>query len=393
MLRPFICLFVAALLLFQTSCSKKNEHNGAPPARPVHVSEAINHDVPVYIDAIGTLTAELSVDIQSQVTGKIISANFTEGQFVKKGDLLFEIDPNPYQAILNQSLALLSQNQADLDIAKWIVGKDKKLFETKAMSTQDYAKLMVAYDKAVGMVEADKATIWQNKINIEYCKITSPIDGITGKRLVDPGNIITANSGPTLVNIKTIDPLFVDFTISERNLLLLKDSMKKATLDVIVSASGFDSNYNNQIKHYEGTLQFVNNSIDPATGTIGLRAVIPNKDRELWPGQFINITLIYYIQKNALLVPNQAVTMGLKGEFVYVIKNGKAVLIWVKTGLKEGDYTIIDSVVGDEKIKPGDQLVTVGQMGLTPNTPVNIVGKDTFDLPSIEKILTENAKD
>ena len=392
MRKEFYCLLIFCLIVFLTACSKEGKPREMPP-RPVRVSEAVSHDVPVYIEAIGQVSAELSVDIQSQVTGKIISANFTEGQFVKKGDLLFEIDSNPYQAVLKQSEAELYQNQADLNIAKWILEKDRKLYETKAMSIQDYAKLLVIYEKAVGMVKSEEAIIWQNKIDVDYCKITSPIDGLTGKRLVDPGNVITANSGPTLVNVKSIDPLFVDFTISERNMFMLHDSMKKGTLDVIVSAAGFSPDYNVITKHSKGTLEFIDNTVDIATGTIGLRAVVPNKDRDLWPGQFVNVTLIYYIQKNALLVPSQSITMGLKGEFLYVVKDGKAVICWVKTGLREGDYTIIEQFVGDGKIASGDQLVTVGQMGINPNSSVSIVGKDAFELPSLDKILVQNSND
>ena len=142
------------------------------------------------------------------------------------------------------------------------------------------------------MVEADKATIWQNQINLEFCKILSPIDGVTGKRLVDPGNVIVADSGPTLVNIKSVDPLNVDFTIPERNYSILRESMNKGVLKVIVATESLGEGNNVIVRQYSGTLQFLNNTVDPATGTIYLRASVPNSNKEIWPGQFVKVRLI-----------------------------------------------------------------------------------------------------
>ncbi|MEI6054785.1 MAG: efflux RND transporter periplasmic adaptor subunit [Lentisphaerota bacterium] len=392
MLKILYCFGFALVLLSQLSCSKKESRGGVAPARPVHTAQAINADVPIYIDAIGILAADLSVDIKSQVTGKIISAKFTEGQSVKEGDTLFEIDTRSYQALLDQSKALLKQNNADMSIALWIAEKDKKIAATGAMSAQDYARILATYEKTLGMVEADKATVWQNEISLEYCKITSPIAGITGTRQIDPGNIVTENNGPTLVNIKSIDPLNVDFSISERNYSILRDSMNKGSLKVIVSTESFGEGNSIIQNHYTGTLDFLNNTIDPATGNIYLRASIPNPKKEIWPGQFVSVRLIYYIKKNAILVPNQAVNMGLKGNFIFVVKDNKAQLLWVKTGLKEGDYTIIEGIVGEGKLSSGEEVVTVGQMGLVPNAAVNVVGKDTFEQPVSDTSLIQDSK-
>lgn len=392
MLKILYCFGFALVLLSQLSCSKKESGGGGAPARPVHTAQVINADVPIYIDAIGILAADLSVDIKSQVTGKIISAKFTEGQSVKEGDTLFEIDTRSYQALLDQSKALLKQNNADMSIALWIAEKDKKIAATGAMSAQDYARILATYEKTLGMVEADKATVWQNEISLEYCKITSPIAGITGTRQVDPGNIVTENNGPTLVNIKSIDPLNVDFSISERNYSILRESMNKGSLKVIVSTESFGEGNSIIQNHYSGTLDFLNNTIDPATGNIYLRASIPNPKKEIWPGQFVSVRLIYYIKKNAILVPNQAVNMGLKGNFIFVVKDNKAQLLWVKTGLKEGDYTIIEGIVGEGKLNSGEHVVTVGQMGFVPDVAVNIVGKDTFEQPVSDTSLIQDSK-
>lgn len=392
MLKILYCFGLALVLFSQLSCSKKESGGSGASARPVHTAQAINADVPIYIDAIGILTADSSVDIKSQVTGQIISVKFTEGQAVKKGDILFEIDPRLYEATLEQSKALLRQNNADLSIALWIAGKDKKIAATGAMSAQDYARILATYEKTLGTVESDKATIWQNEIALEYCKIISPIDGITGMRQVDPGNIVIGNNGPTLVNIRSIDPLNVDFTISERNYSMLRESMNKGSLRVIVSTESLGEGNSIVQNHYAGTLDFLNNTIDPATGNIYLRASIKNPKKEIWPGQFVSVRLIYYIKNNALLVPNQAVNMGLKGNFIFAVRDNKAELIWVKTGLKERDYTIIERVVGDGKLNFGDEVVTVGQMGLEPNVPVNIVGKDTFEQPVSDTSAIQDSK-
>ncbi len=377
-----IVSFFLCLILVQISCSKKESGSSSVSGRPVHASAVIKSDVPIYIDAIGMLSSKLSVDIKSQATGKIIKANFDEGSFVKKGDVLFEIDPRPFQAVLNQSIAQLKQNESDRDIAEWIVTKNKGLAAVGAMAAQDYAKILAAYAKTLGMVEADKATIWQNQINLEFCKILSPIDGVTGKRLVDPGNVIVADSGPTLVNIKSVDPLNVDFTIPERNYSILRESMNKGVLKVIVATESLGEGNNVIVRQYSGTLQFLNNTVDPATGTIYLRASVPNSNKEIWPGQFVKVRLIFYIKKDSMMVPRIAVNMGLKGDYVFAIKDNKAKLCWVKKGLDEGDYCIIDSITGDNRFQPGDSVVTIGQMGLVPDCPVEIVETDSFSLDS-----------
>lgn len=384
-------IFLVTILpaFFVVSCNKQPIQNFSA-SKPVHISEVIQGEAPVYVDSIGILTPDLNVDIRSQVTGEIDKYYFSEGQYVKKGDLLFTINPKLYKALLDQSKATLLQDTAIRNLAKFVADKNRNLPLSGAMAVQDYAKNLANLEKAEGAVELDKALIQQNEIKLGYCKITSPIDGVTGYRQVDPGNIVIENSGSVLVNIKKIDPLNVDFTIPEKNMELLKTAMKKGKLQIVTTIENFNITENTISKKYYGTLQVLDNAVNTSTGTIILRGIIPNKNRELWPGQFVKVRLIYFYEKNALLIPYQAVTAGLKGEYVFCVNNNKACLYWIKTGLRYGDYVIVDSFIENNKFSPGDQIVTIGQMGLISGDKVNIVGKDSFILPKEESKETIN---
>lgn len=353
-------------------------------ARPVQSGTVITQSVPNYIESFGYLNSINNVDIQSQVTGKIGKSYFKEGQKVKKGDLLFTIDSRIYQAAIDGANAQLKSDLADVKTKQYIVDKDRKLAQTQAIPQQDFVKYVTELEMAQAAVELDKATIEQNQINLDYCKITSPIDGITGKREVDAGNIVTANSGPTLVNIKSIDPLYVDFTIPEKNLFRLRDSMSKNKLQVVVKFEEFGVQEDKASALYTGTLDFINNEVSNKTGTIFLRAVIPNPKEKLWPGQFVRVYLILDIEKNALLVPYISVQQGLKGYYLFAIENNKAILHYVTPGLRQDDYVSIKTDKKDT-IKVGDKVVTVGQMGLAPNVSVKVVKENKFQRPPTPK--------
>ncbi len=385
-LKQVYLLIVFLTLLLFVGCSKqKNENKGKKDfARPVQAGEAIQQSVPNFIESFGYLNAINNVDIKSQVTGEIEKCFFKEGQEVKKGETLFTIDSRVYQAKINELEAQLKSDLTDLKNKQYIVDQDKKLAKTGAIPQQDFVKFMTALEMSQAAVELDKATIVQNEINLEYCTITSPIDGITGKRQVDPGNIVTANTGPTLVNIKSVNPLYVDFTIPEKNLFRLKDAMSKNRLKVIVKVEEFGVQEDKKGALYEGTLEFVNNEVSNQTGTIFLRALIPNGDQRLWPGQFVRVYLVLNEYQNALLVPYIAVQQGLKGYYLFAIKKNKAILHYVIPGQRHDDYIVI-TTKGKGDIKVGDKIVTVGQMGLAPNVPVNILDNKKFIRPPKEQ--------
>jgi len=355
-------VMIIPVSLLIAGCSKKEAAQEIPP-RPVKVATAFTKDVPIYIDTFGNLASPNNVDIICQVTGKVKEVHFKEGYEVKVGDPLFTIDPKEYEAELAKSQAALAADKVDAKLKEETFERNKKLIEKKLISQQDFDTYKTDAAAARAQVELDKANLKLAEINLGYCSINSPIDGVTGKRLVDPGNIVTANSGNPLVNIKSIDPIYIDFPLPERNLPEVKAAMAATTLKVEISPAG-DSN-----GPYSGDLQMIDNTIDETTGTISLRAIISNPDRILWPGQFADVKLIVSTAKDAVLVPGAAVQLGQKGMYTYVITDDNKADLRdeITVGQVEGDNVIIE-----KGIKTGEKVVTYGQMGLSPGAKVQV---------------------
>jgi len=344
-------------------CGKKTEIE--LPPRPVRTAIAIQKDVPYYIESFGNLHALKSVDIKSQVTGQIVEVHFTEGKKVSKGDLLFTIDPRTYKAELDKAQAQLEVDKFDLKLKKDTLERNRPLVAKKLISDQDFDKIETDVDGAGARVRLDEAAVQMAKINLDYCSITAPVDGETGKVQVDPGNIVMANDGPALVNIKKIDVLYVDFTVTDRDLALVRKAMAEGVLKVEVVVPG------NSAKVHTGELKLIENAVDNTTGTIFLRAVVQNSESELWAGQFVDVRLILGIQNAAVLVPADAVQYGQAGPFVFAVTaDGKADMRLVKTGVREGSDIVIQS-----GIAAGEKVVTFGQMGLSPGCAVKDVGE------------------
>ncbi len=328
--------------------------------RPVQTAVAVEKDVPIYIDSFGNLTPPYDVNMKSQVTGQITEVHFTDGQDVKKGDLLFTIDPSEYKTQLAKAEAALAQDAVDLKMKKDTLERNKNLVKTNLISQQEFEKVQTDVATAEAKVKLDKATADLAKINLGYCSVVSPIDGKTGKRQVDPGNIVTANSGPTLVTVKTIDTLNVDFTVPERNLFEVRKSMSEGKLRIELTAEGDESG------SHAGEVVFIDNTVDNATGTVSLRAVVPNQNRVLWPGQFVNVRLILGMTGNAVLVPYESVQLGQKGPYLFAVtRDNRADLRLVKTGDRQDS-----SIVIKEGLAAGERVVTSGQMGLSQGAPV-----------------------
>jgi len=357
----FLGAFIPVIFL-TAACSKKEAAQEIPP-RPVKVATAFTKDVPIYIDTFGNLASPNNVDIICQVTGQIKEVYFEEGKEIKAGTPLFAIDPKEYEAELAKSQAALAADKVDAKLKEETFERNKKLIEKKLISQQDFDTYKTDAAAARAQVELDEANLKLAEINLGYCSINSPIDGVTGKRLVDPGNIVTANSGNPLVNIKSIDPIYLDFSIPERNLPEVKAAMAATTLKVEISPAG-DSN-----GPYSGDLQMIDNTIDETTGTISLRAIISNPDRILWPGQFADVKLIVSTAKDAVLVPGAAVQLGQKGMYTYVITDDNKADLRdeITVGQVEGDNVIIE-----KGIKTGEKVVTYGQMGLSPGAKVQV---------------------
>ena len=329
-----------------------------PPAA-VSVAAAVTRDVPVYLDGIGKVVAREMVSIQPQVSGRITEIHFTDGANLKKGDALFTIDPRPYQAQLDSAAGNLAQAGAALDFARIQLARGEQLVETKAISQQEYDTRKNAVDVAVAQVQQGKAAVENAGLNLQYCSIRSPIDGRAGRRLVDIGNVVTANSG-SLLTIQRLDPIYADFTVTENDLSAVQRNMRRGTLDVEVRLPDEPDS------PLHGALTFLDNAVQAGTGNVTLRATIPNADHRLWPGRFVKVRLVLSTLPGAVLVPATAPQMSARGQFVYVVKpDDTAELRPVKTGQRQGELVVID-----QGVSSGERVVVNGQLGVTPGGKV-----------------------
>ena len=356
--KPMLKLVATILaVMFLTAhikgCIAEMEKNKVYP-RLVQTGKAFTQTVPIYLDSFGTLSSPEDVDIRSQVTGKILEANFVQGQEVKAGDMLFTIDPSEYKADLDKAQAQLEENLADLKLKKDKLERNRPLVEKNLISKQDFEDLQTEVAAAEAQVQLATAQVELAKINLGYCYIKSPVDGLTGKRLVDIGNIVSANTGPVLVNVKTISELYLDFTLPERDLEKVRKAMGGGQLDVQVTIPGEEDKY-------EGKLEFINNDVDDQTGTFALRAIVNNDKRGLWAGQFVNVRLILGSAKDAVLVPYDAAQIGKQGYYVFLAKDRKAELRNVTVGSRQGNNIVIE-----KGVEPGETVITKGQLGLAP---------------------------
>ena len=335
------------------------------PPRPVQTAVAFQKDVPSYIETFGNLAPLANVDIKSQVTGKILQAHFKQGQRVAAGDLLFSIDPSEYKAAVDKANAVVRSDDVDMKMKKDTLERNRGLASKQLVSQQDFEKYETDVEAAEAKATLDKAELVLAQINLDYCSIKSPVNGITGKVLVDPGNIVMANNGPALANVKAIDTLYVDFTVTDRQLQEIREAMAEGILKVEIQVP-------DDGKSYAGELKLIENSIDNSTGTISLRAIVPNGTQALWAGQFVHVKLILGIQKNAVLIPYAGAQLGQKGTFAFVVTpENTADLRILTTGSRQGD-----DIVVEEGIRAGERVVTIGQMGLSPGVPVKEIPVD-----------------
>lgn len=318
-------------------------------------------DVPVQLHEFGRLTSPESVNVQPQVNGRIMEVHFVEGQEVKKGDLLFVIDPRPFQADLEQAQGQLKSDQAQLALLQRNLQRDEQTGAGRFVSAQQIDTDRAQIENFQGAVAKDQASIDLAKLNLEYCYVRSPTDGRTGRRLVDPGNYV-ATGGAALVNIQLQDPVYVDFTISENDLAEIRESIREGntlTVDVVAPSRP------DIVK--TGKLSFLDNSVSTQSGTAMLRATIPNKDRYLWPGQYVNVTLTFQILKDAAVVPSQTVQMGGKGTYLFVVNPDNT----VEQRLVTQGVRYQDLVVVSQGVKPDETVVVEGQLALGNGMKVN----------------------
>jgi multidrug efflux system membrane fusion protein len=395
-----LCL-AGLLTVFFTGCATKAQQNFERPPAPVSVATVVTQDVPTYLDAIGKTVAREVVAIQPQVSGRIVKIHFTDGADVKKGDMLFTIDPRPFEASLQQAQANLSKNTAlkkqaeanmtrDMAQAKWGEVQAKRyltLAEQGLVSREDYEQIRTNADSLNATVEADRAAvrsadeamkvdqaaIESAKVQLSYCYIRSPIDGRAGQRLADVGNVVNPGgsgngnsengaSSNSLLVIQRLDPIYADFTISQTNLGEVQQQMREGSLKTevrIPEDSGDPST---------GQLTFLDNAVQNTTGQVNLRATIPNSGHRFWPGRFVNIRLVLSTIHQAVLVPASAPQMSANGPFVYVVKqDSTAEQRSITLGQRQGDLVVVE-----KGIASGEQIVTNGQLGVTPGGKVRI---------------------
>src|SRR5438874_9156450 len=328
------------------ACSTRHKAAAPPPPRSVAVAKVIAKDVPLYLDEIGTCTAAETVQVQAQVSGQIISREFEDGADVKKGDVLFRIDPRPFEAALASA-------QADAVLAHATFQRQTELRTKAVVASQDY-------DVARANAMKADAAVTVAQVNLDYCTIRSPIDGRTSIRNVDVGNLVGPSS-PPLVTVQRLDPIYTDFTIVASDIPRVRQHLNGPPLQVLTEAE------NDKLPPRIGELTFIDNAVQPGAGTVRARATTENHDRALWAGQFVHVRLIFETLKNAMLVPSSAVQIGQNGPYVFVVKSDSTLdLRQVKPGQRQdGDMAVIR-----QGVKPGETVVTRGQLQLAPGMKV-----------------------
>ena len=334
----------------------------AAPAVPVRVSRASQKDVTVVQHPVGTVVSPDMLAVTAQVTGMLVKADFQEGQLVKKGDPLFEIDPRPFQAALAQAQGQLVKDQATLAGARVDLKRYQTLAAANAISKQtvDDQAATVAQDE--GVVQADQAAVDTARINLGYTRIVSPIDGKTGPLMIQPGNVITAAGSTPLVNITQIQPIKMSFFLPQSQLTQIQNQMSKGGLSAVVPMPGAQANME------KAKVDFISNAVGANTGTIELRATFLNADQRLVPGQNVDVGITIKDLPGAVVVPRDAVNLGPDTAYVYVVDQDK--IVSSKTVKIMNDDGARDAIEGG--VKPGDRVVVEGQLRIVPGSKVQI---------------------
>jgi multidrug efflux system membrane fusion protein len=340
----------------------RTAHAPGRAAVPVSVAIAARRDVPVYLTGLGAVQPILSVGIHSQVDGKLQEVLFTEGQHIMKGDVIAKIDPRLFKAALDQAQAKKAQDQALLGSAQKDLARFKAL-ATKSFETQQNVDLQQGkVDQLAAVIDADDAAIETAQTQLDYTTITAPSDGRIGVRLVDPGNVVRASDAGPIATLVLAQPAAVMFTLPSRALDDIRQATNRGPIEVIA----FDQD--NRLPLSTGKLLMIDNAVDQATATIRLKAIFPNADDRLWPGEFVNARLLMETRSNAIVVPSSAVQRGPQGLYTWVVTpNNTAVVRQIRVGPTAEDLTIVDSGVSE-----GDRVVIDGQYKLQTNSPVSV---------------------
>lgn len=357
------CLLSGSLLLV-AGCDARSRSAppaGPPPAVPVAAALAVRKDVPVQLRAIGAAEAYSTVTVKTMVNGQITKVGFKEGKDVRKGDLIFVIDPRPYEAALKTAEATLAKDLALKENAEKDVKRYAYLIEKDLVPKQQFDQVVSNAAALAATVNADNAVVENSRVQLGYCYIRSPIDGRTGSLFVKEGNVVKAND-TSLVTINEIVPVYVTFSVPEQYLEQIRQYRQARPLPVEAFVPGQEN------RPARGTLTFVSNAVDNATGTIQLKATFPNGDRRLWPGQYVNVAMTLSTRAGAVLVPTAAVQTGQQGRYVFVVRPDMTVEARpVATGPSADNGTVIE-----KGVQAGERVVTDGQLRLVPGSRVEL---------------------
>lgn len=351
-----------ALLALAAGCAKQHAAPPGAPVVPVQVATAETKTVPVEVRAIGHVEAYSTVSIKPQVSGELVAVHFEEGQDVRRGDVLFDIDRQPFEVALQQATANLARDKAQAENARAQEARYTKLLQEGVVSREQADQIRTAAETAEAQVRADEAAIAQAKLNLQYCTIASPLDGRTGALMVHKGNLVKANDVPILVVINQLAPIYVSFSVPEQYLADIKKYKAQGHLGVAAEIP--DSGGGRET----GALSFVDNTVDKSTGTILIKATFGNQGRRLWPGQFVDAVLRLTERPNAVVVPSAAVQSGQNGQYVFVVKADNTV---EERKVTAGTTYENDTVI-EQGVRAGEVVVTDGQLRLVTGSKVQV---------------------
>ena len=363
-IRPRTARLLAAVALVAAACARKDPQAGlAREAVPVTVAEAVRQAVPVEVRAIGHVEPLSTVSVKARVAGQVTRVAFREGQDVKKGDLLFQIDPRPYEAALAQARAQLERDRALAKNAEQDAKRYADLVEKDYVTREQYDATRSNAAATLATVKADEAAVENTTLQLSFCTVTAPISGRTGSVLVYPGNLVKGSDDTPLVVLNQVQPVYVSFAVPEVSLAEVRRHTRVGQkLEVAASRSG------NPNAAQTGELTFWNNTVDPQTGTILLKATFANADESLWPGEYVDVVLTLASEPGALVVPSQAVQTGQSGSYVYVVKPDLTVESRpITISRTQGTFTVVA-----KGVEAGERVVTDGQVRLAPGAKVEI---------------------
>lgn len=364
---PAALLALASLGL---ACSRGEGNPAAGPRPiPVRTAPAVEKDVPVEVRAVGKIVSSESVAVRAQVSGTLVAAHFAEGQTVRKGDLLLEVDRRPFQAAVSEATAKLAQDRARAENARADATRHAELVEKEFVTRQQYEAARSNAAALEAQVAADEAAVERARLNLAYASIRAPISGRTGRLLVHPGNVVSAGAPEPLLTIEQVKPVYAEFGIPERHLAAVRARREAPPRVILRTSAGGEP--------IEGTLSFVDNAVDPATGTILLKARVPNEDEALWPGQLVDVSVRVSERAKAVVVPASAVAAGQQGDYAYVVTPEKKAQLRTVVVDQAGETEVVIA----RGITAGELVVTEGQLKLRPDAPVEILQGEGKALP------------